>query len=215
MAPSTTAVDQSRIAGIDRRTVVPALLVLALAVLMSVVLPSIDNETAYSSQIAHGDVAQLADGITLVPAAGWDLTSGALVGQVRSPVGSTATTQLVIGSVRFTVQAAPFSGTPSALLRRINRINDDLAQARGGATAMGRHYRVATREGVVGVAENFVGVARQGSVLAFVFRTPPAAGSQGQPMREGVEVVVSGPDGPLSRRRDEIVAMIRSIRVGS
>ena len=210
---TTTAVD--RIAGIDRRTVIPALLVLALAVLMSVVLPTIDSKTAYSDQTVDGDVAQLADGITLVPAAGWDLTSGALVGHVRSPVGSTATTQLVIGSVRFTVQAAPFSGTPSALLRRINRINNDLAQARGRATAMGRRYRVETRDGVVGVAENFVGVAREGSVLAFVFKTRPAAGSQGQPTREGVEVVVSGPDGPLSRRRDEIVAMVRSIRVGS
>jgi hypothetical protein len=31
----------------------------------------------------------------------------------------------------------------------------------------------------------------------------------------GVEVVASGPDGAISRRRDDILAMIRSIRTAS
>ena len=99
-----------RSAGIDRRTIGPALIVLALAALMSVVLPSIDAATSYREQVDEGDVAEIADGITLVPAAGWDLAAGALVGQTRSPVGTTATTQIVDGSVELQVQAAPFDG---------------------------------------------------------------------------------------------------------
>jgi hypothetical protein len=68
---------------------------------------------------------------------------------------------------------------------------------------------VTTRQGVRGVAEDFVGVNKQGSIAAFVVRL------RGQPSREGVEVVVSGPNGQIARERDHIVAMIRSIRAGS
>jgi hypothetical protein len=195
---------------IEPRSVGPALLVLGLAVVMSVVVPSIDSETAYRDQVHEGDVAEIADGITLVPDSGWDLASGALVGETRSSVGSTATTELVDGSVRLSVQAAPFDGTPSALLARINKINADLHHARGRAAGTTGRYAVRTRQGVVGVAEDFVGVARQGSIVAFVFR------SRGRPVgSQGVEIVAAGPTGAISRRRDDIVAMIRSIRTAS
>ena len=46
--------DTRRFFGIERQTVVPALLVLLLAAVMSVVLPSIDSETSYGDQIQHG-----------------------------------------------------------------------------------------------------------------------------------------------------------------
>jgi hypothetical protein len=201
-ATTTMTSDAYRSAGIDSRTVKPALLVLALAVVMSFVLPAIDSATAYRDTVHSGDVAAIADGITLVPAPGWDLASGALVGHTRSPVGSTGTTELVDGGVALDVQAAPFAGTPSALLSRINKINNDLAHARGGAAATSDRYAVTTRQGVVGKAEDFVGVEKQGSIVAFVFRST----------HEGVEIVVSGPKGSISRRRDDIVAMIRSLR---
>ena len=198
--------------GIDRRTVGPALLVLALALVMSVVLPSIDSDTAYGDQVHAGDIAEIADGITLVPALGWDLASGALVGETRSTIGSTATTEIVHGSVTFFVRTAPFDGTPPALLDRIDRINGDLHRARGRMEGTTDRYAVRTRQSVVGIAEDFVSVARQGTVVAFVFT------SRGQSLKsrgEGVEIVAAGPIGEVSRRRDDIVAMIRSIRVRS
>jgi hypothetical protein len=207
--------DSGRFAGIDRRTVKPALLVLALAVLMSVVLPWIDRDTPYRGAVHKGDVAQIADGITLVPTPRWNLASGALVGHTRSPLGTTATTELVDGSVDLDVQAAPFAGTPSALLSRVKKINADLERARGRAATTSDRYAVKTRQGVAGVAEDFAGVEKQGSIVAFVFRPRTAStGSRGQTPREGVEIVVSGPRGPISRRRDDIVAMIHSLRVG-
>ena len=215
-ARATATSDGRRSNGIDRRTVGPALLVLALAVLMSVVLPLIDSTTPYHDEVHKGDIVELADGITLVPTAGWELATGAVVGQTRSPVGDTAQTELVHGSVDFYVKAAPFDGTPSALLTRVNQINADLRRSRGRAAETTHRYAVTTRQGIVGVAEDFVGVGRQGSLVAFVFR-PRAAStrSQGQPTREGVEIVVAGPKGPISRQRDHIVSMIRSIRAAS
>jgi hypothetical protein len=213
-ARATVRPDGRRSSGIDGRTIKPALLVLAFAVLLSVVLPLIDRDTPYRDQVHKGDIAELADGITLVPSSGWELATGALVGHARSLVGSTATTELVDGSVSFSLQAAPFDGTPSALLTRVNQISADLHHARGRAAETTHRYAVTTRQGSVGVAEDFVGVARQGSVVAFVF-TSRGPSSQGQPTREGLEIVVSGPSGPISRRRDDIVAMIRSIRTAS
>lgn len=202
-----------RSTGIDRRTVKPALLVLALAVLMSIVLPSINSAAPYRNALHRGDIARLADGITLVPTAGWDLGSGALVGHTRSDVGSTSTTELIDGSVKFDVQTAPFSGTPAALLERVNKISAKLDHARGSGSATGE-YPVTTRQGAVGVGEDFIGVNGQGSVVAFVFRAAgPSTGRQATD--EGVEVVVSGPKGAISRARGDVVAMIRSIRRGS
>ena len=67
-----------------------------------------------------------------------------------------------------------------------------------------------------GVAEDFVGVTRDGSVVAFVFRPPgQSTSSLGQAVGEGVEIVVSGPSDAMSHRRNDIVSMIRSIREAS
>ena len=151
----TTTTDSPRFAGIDTRTAKPALLVLALALLMSVVLPSIDSGTSYRDEVHTGDTAEIADGVTLVPTPGWELTTGALVGHTRSPVGSTATTELVDGSVRLSVQAAPFDGTASALLKRTGEINADLDAPRAAT----RRYPVTTRQGVAGVARTSLALA--------------------------------------------------------
>jgi hypothetical protein len=213
LATTTATSAGRRSPAIERRTVRPALLVLALAALMSVVLPAIDSATSYREQVDSGDVAQIADGLTIVPTPGWDLATGALVGHTRSPLGTTATTEVVDGSVELQVQTAPFDGTPSALLTRINEIGADLERVQGSAAATTRRYAVKTRHGAVGVAEDFVGAHKQGTVVAFVFRPRGvSASSQGDATREGVVVLASGPPGPISRRRDDIVAMIRSIR---
>ena len=210
MTATTTATTHvRRTAAIDRRTVGPAVLVLALAVLMSVLLPSIDSATSYRDQVDKGDRAEIADGLTLVPATGWDLAMGVLVGRARSPVGTTATTEIVDGSVELTVQTAPFDGTPTALLTRVNQIDADLERAQGRAAATTRRYAVGTRQGAVGVAEDFVGIDKQGTIVAFVFR------SRGQSTGEGLKVVVAGSQASISRRRDDIVEMIRSIRTAT
>ena len=212
----TAIADTRRRPGIDRRTVGPALLVLALATVMGVVLPSIDSATSYRDQVGRGDVAQLADGLTLAPAVGWDLATGALVGETRSPVGTTATTEVVDGGVELQVQAAPFDGTPSALLTRVEEIEGDLARVQGGVAATTPRYAVRTRHGAVGVAQDFVGAHKQGTIVAFVFRPRArSAGTRGEAAGEGVVAVAAGPAGSISRRRDELVAMIRSIRRAS
>jgi hypothetical protein len=215
MATSATATSDGRRSwGIDRKTVAPALLVLALAVLLSIVLPSLNSATTYKREIRTGDVAAVADGITLVPSPGWALASGALVGRTRSPVGTSGTTELIDGGVDLYVHAAPFDGTPSALLTRIDDINAALHHARSRDDQSTDRYAVTTDQGSVGVAEDFVGTTRQGSVVAFVLDVgKPSPTGAARTTSEGVEVIVSGPNGSMSRARDDAVAMIRSIKV--
>ena len=210
-APVTLPTDERRALPIDPRTIAPALLVFALAVVMSVVLPNLDSRATYRHQIHAGDVVEVAGGITLVPAPGWDLANGALVGKTRSAIGPTASSELVHGSVTFFLQVAPFVGTPSALLTRIDKLNDDLHRSRGRDAGTTDRYEVKTAQGAVGVAENFVGVARQGSVVAFVLTSHGQAGLT----REGVEIVAAGPMEEITRLRDDIVGMISSLRTAS
>jgi hypothetical protein len=115
--------------------------------------------------------------------------------------------------VELQVETAPFDGTPSALLTRVNKIDADLARLQGSAPSTTRRYAVSTGQGAIGVAEDFVGVHKQGTTVAFVFRPGGQSTSeQGEATREGVVVVAAGPRGPISRHRDDIVEMIRSIR---
>ena len=61
-----------------------------------------------------------------------------------------------------------------------------------------------------------MGVHKQGTIVAFVFRSRvQSTSSQGEASGEGVVAVAAGPKGSISRRRDDIVAMIRSIRTAS
>jgi hypothetical protein len=123
---------------------------------------------------------------------------------------------VVDGSVELQVQTAPFGGTPSALLARVNEIDADLERLQGSAVATTRRYAVRTRQGAVGVAEDFVGAQKQGTIVALVLRSRgQSTSSQGEASGEGVAVVVAGPKASISRRRGDIVAMIRSIRTAS
>jgi hypothetical protein len=63
-----------------------------------------------------------------------------------------------------------------------------------------------TADGAVGVAEGFTGLQTQGVIVAFVFEVPGAG-------RLGVQVVASGREASLATRRNDIVAMIRSVRL--
>src|SRR4029079_6460088 len=65
----TTARAERRLFGLDVETIGPALLVLALAAVMSFGVPSIDSNTSYNDEVHRGDLVRLTDSITLVPAA--------------------------------------------------------------------------------------------------------------------------------------------------
>ena len=74
-----------RIAGFDRRTIWPGVVLLVVWALWAHVMPWLDEQIAVDNPIVAGDVINLGDGeITFVPAVGWELDSGVLMRR-RSP----------------------------------------------------------------------------------------------------------------------------------
>ncbi len=193
---------EHRILGIDRRTIAPALGVLALVVILAVVLPAVDESVAYDDPVAAGDVMDLVAGkLTFVPAEGWNRVDGSLVGEgTVEAVGSVSA--VVIEDVSVSITTGEFDGTPDELLDQINDVNEELEDPRGlGAT--GPRQEVTSASGLTGVAETFTGLEERGIVAAFVVDVDGTS--------VGVEVVVRGSVESIEDHIEEIATMLDSM----
>ena len=204
--PSDWVPVEHRILGIDRRTIAPALAVLAFMVLMAVGLPAIDESVDYDDPIVAGDVMDLVGGtLTFVPAEGWNRVDGSLVGEgAPESVGSVST--VVIEDITLSVTTGEFEGTPDELLDQINELNDTLQDPRGLGAA-GPRQEVTTPGGLTGVAETFTGLDQRGVTGAFVVDVDGTS--------VGVEVVVKGSVESMSEHFEEIIAMLDSMSLAS
>lgn len=153
--------------GLDRRSIAPAFVVLALTMLMVVVLPLVDGGTAYNDEVVAGDVMELEGGITFVPAVGWGVVDG--VRARNRPVSGTypATATVVDGDDAFTVRTAPFDGDAAALLGQIETTTTAL-ESRNGFQFTSDPIDVTTDDGDRGVAVRFQGPSSDGMIAAFV-----------------------------------------------
>jgi hypothetical protein len=187
--------------GIDKRTIPPAVVSFLLIAVFVVVLPSIDRALDYDRQIKAGDIVDLGDGMTFVPATGWNFPDGLLTSQ-----DSTSGAERVINlnaklenaGVTFAVTTGPFTGTPDQLLDQIHSINKVYKSIDNSKYTSDRVTATTSREDT-GVAQGFVGVNVEGILAAFVINGI------------GVEIVVSGPPGSLDQYSDEIGDMIDSL----
>lgn len=208
-APTDWVPVEHRFAGIDKRTIVPSLAVLLLAVVYSLVIPAIDHSIPYHEPTAAGDVIDLGAGeLILEPVAGWNLTKGVRVGRSRTPVPQTTLTRLTKGETSFTVATGVFRGTPSELLNQVDKVNSELKDVRGLGSSSER-VKISTATGRVGVMETYTRLDNQGFVATFVI---PTKGADGVITPIGVEVVAVGSAESLTDDAREIGAMVRSIR---
>lgn len=193
---------EHRILGIDRRTIAPALAVLAFVVFVAVVLPAVDESVAYDDPIASGDVMDLVAGkLTFVPAEGWNRVDGSLVGEgAVESVGSAS--NVVIEDVSVSITTGEFQGTPDELLDQINDLNDALEDPRGLGVA-GPREEVTSASGLTGVAETFTGLDERGIAAAFVVEVDGTS--------VGVEVVVRGSVESIEDHIEEIATMLDSM----
>lgn len=193
---------EHRILGIDRRTIAPALAVLAFLVFMAIVLPAVDESVAYDDPVAAGDVMDLVAGkLTFVPAAGWNRVDGSLVGEgTVEAVGSASV--VVIEDVSVSITTGEFEGTPDELLDQINEVNDALKDPRGLGSS-GPRQEVTSASGLTGVVETFTGLDQRGIAAAFVVDVDGTS--------VGVEVVVHGSVESIGDHIEEIAAMLDSM----
>jgi len=66
--------------GLDRRTFTPALIVLAIALVLIYGSQALNAAVPWHNEIKAGEVLDLGGGATAVPPVGWQLESGGLVG---------------------------------------------------------------------------------------------------------------------------------------
>ena len=186
---------EHRLAGIDRRTIAPALAVLALAGVMTLVLPAIDDAMEYDTHIGVGETIRL-ESVSFVPAVGWgEVTDDGAPGSAR------AIERVVVGdgTARFGVATYAYEGTAAEMLDDADTLDPALAEVRGPhLTARAASYT--TDDGVTGVIERFTGATSEGYVATFV---------EGG---VGVLVVVSAAENQLGDHTTEVNHMLDSIR---
>lgn len=191
---------EHRFLGLDRRTIAPALVVLALAFLCATVVPAIDAAIEAENPVRPGDVLNLGKGLTMVPAQDWNIVTGLRLGdETNAPAtGGAPPVELSNGTVRLRVALGPFAGNPNALLDQINQVNTELDDIDQFATT-GDRVSVSTASGETGVVETFTGSDVVGKIAAFVHDGT------------GVEVLVVGLPEDMARHQEDIEAMVESI----
>ena len=187
-----------RLLGVDRRTIAPTLVVFALVVVMSVVLPVVNAMVPYADIIKAGDVMALQCDVTFVPEAGWGVKSGVRAGNAPSSGEYPATATVEDKAVKFTVHTAPFDGDANKLLDQIERTSEALHHGRGVQVA-GAHTGIVTDQGKQGATARVSGPHTGGVIVAFVFEGC------------GVEAVAVGPSDTGPEPTAAVIRMIRSI----
>lgn len=199
-APPDWVPVEHRFLGLDRRTIAPALAVLVLAFVFATVIPAINAAIKPDNPVRPGDVLNLGNGLTLVPAQDWNIVKGLRVGDATNApaTGSAPPVELANGSVSLRVLVGPFAGTPNALLDQINRLNTELDGIDQFATT-GDRVSVTTAQGATGVVETFTGSNVDGKIAAFVYDGT------------GVEILVVGLPEDMALHQDDIQTMVDSI----
>ena len=193
-----------RLLGMDRRTLLPAALVVLLFAIAVWIVPAIDDRVSVDDPIKAGDVIQVGPAVRFVPAVGADLIAG-LRQSKAGPTGYPGTAAVSYGGVTFEVVTDTFAGTPAELLAQIKKTNEGLRVPKdAGFHVTGDPVTITNGSGDHGVAATFEGTNGTGLVAAFVF---------GQ---TGVEVEIVGPREVQDGVARQVAAMLQSVQpIGS
>jgi hypothetical protein len=184
--------------GLDRRTLRPTLTVFALVVVMSVLLPVINATVPYHDIVRPGDVMQIEGDVTIVPEAGWGVTSGVRAG--HAPISGQYPPSATVedGALKFTLRTGQFRGDAAQLLDQIEATSEALSQGRG-VHITGAPTTIVTAQGKQGATVRVTGPHTGGLIAAFVFDG------------RGVEAVATGPTDAGTEQSAAVLRMIGSI----
>ena len=198
--------------GLDRRSLRPGLIVLAVVAVLVGVIPAINNAISWTNQTKAGDVIDMGGGITFAAPEGWALTDGYRTSDrgAHSVSPSRSDAVLVNGGVQIVAKGGTWPGTAGALL---GQLNQNLTRNQGSALKIeGAPTSITTDDGETGVAETFESNGRAGRLAAFTF---PRGGALSGPI--GLAFTITGPETTLAQYEPAIDSMLRSVslRAGS
>ncbi|MFD4461990.1 hypothetical protein [Nocardia sp. NPDC058480] len=182
--------------GMDKRTILPALVVLVLAFLQAMLLPQIDAAIPEKDVTVAGDVIAVQGQVGFTAAGGWSLVAGERRSDEPSGQGYPPQAALTRGGTQFVVRTGKFEGDARALLDQIQRTDELLG---GALTATGDPVAITTQAGLTGVITRYAAAGVDGVLAAFV--------QDGT----GIEVVAVGPAQPGQDILGEVAEMIASI----
>lgn len=185
--------------GLDRRTVVPGLVVLLVAAVFSFVPNIVDERVSYDDPVRAGDVIELDRGVAFTPVPGWDITDGVRRGDSLAGGGYPPTGGVSDAGVTFQVKAANFTGKPEELLDQIRVTNE--AYGIESPVIEDETVAVTTRDGHRGVMARYDGTNVDGVIAAFVGNGV------------GVQAVAVSPTTHDKRSTGDVAQMIESITI--
>ena len=184
--------------GLDRTTFPYALTVLALAVLLAVVVPWIDRQVPGGTPVRAGEQVAVAGNVVFVPAVGWTLTDGLLLGGQPRAGGYPATAEVSRGPVSFSVTSTSWDGTASALLEQLT-VSTEALNDRRALHVTGTPSTFTTAAGQPGVLARYRNTTVDGLIAALVLNGT------------GVAIMVTGPVDLPDNPASDITAMLTSI----
>jgi hypothetical protein len=201
MSSSTTSTGrvpvEHRLLGLDKRSFPPALFVVAVFLVATVLVPRVNDAIAWDDPVRAGEQLALTDSVAFTPATGWNVERGFRVGAGGSAVTSGEATVAGDG-VTFDIVPDTFDGTPAELLDQIEKVTsrtgDPTFQVEGDPAT------ITTPAGDVGVIQTYSSVNGDGLVAAFVIGDT------------GLEITAYGPPAQMTAAADDIHDMIASIR---
>ncbi len=186
---------EERWLGLDRRKLPPALMLLAVILLLAVVLPFIDRQIVAGAYEA-GATQTVHDQVVFAPAAGW-IPDG-------TPAPSSPALKIFRGGVSMEVAAGAWRGSAEELLANIRET------ARGYYQTGGEMRSFTLESGMQGAGINLYGVGNDGLLVALV--APATFGSHLDDRDIGVRIVVRGPAELVPEYGAEVAAMLASFR---
>lgn len=188
-----------RLLGIDRRSIAFAVPILVVWVLAVVVLPWIDDQVDWDDPVVAGDQLRVTRTVSMTPPVGWNVESGVRVDEDSVVADDTPpAVTLTQGGVTVTMRAGDWDGTSEKLLTQITKVTTTMG---GGESIQvtAQTHTIRTDQGAPGVAEGYTSPRVTGVIAAFVFGD------------KGVEIQVTGTVEEMSRRSEEITAMVASL----
>lgn len=189
---------EQRWAGLDRRSLRPAAVVLAVAAVMIFAIPALDRAIPAGRAVVPGEVLALDGGVGFTPAEGWEVVDGVALGDPTRSGEYPSTAAVLVDAVSFEVTTADFAGTPQELLTQIEDLDERTSAGRGPEVS-GNPRPVRTESGQEGVMTETRSATTTGLIAAFVIDGT------------GVEVVVTGPRDAGTGRADDVTTMIESV----
>ncbi len=189
---------EHRVLGLDRRSFLPAFVVIGIALLWAVLMPLVDRSVSYDDPVRAGDEMLLGPGLTFTPAVGWNIEKGLRASEAKQQKAPGQVVMLSDGGVTFAVTVGKFSGKPGELLGQIDKISSSTSDGEG-LTVGGDREHFATAQGDHGVVSSYSGLDSDGVIAALVFNGT------------GVSITAVGPDSEMTDAVDDVSEMIESI----